>query len=281
MRETAKIGVFDSGFGGLSILKEIVKALPKYDYVYLGDTARTPYGNRSQKEIYKFTKQGVEFLFKRGAKMVILACNSASAEALRKLQHEYKEKKKVLGVIFPAAEEAVRLTKNKKIAVIGTKATIASGAFKREINKLDSKIKVFAMATPLLAPIVEAGGDKSARTKKIITKYLKKALSENPDTLILGCTHYGILENEIKRQTKGVEIISEGKVVALKLKKYLLRHKEIEIKLAKGKKREFFTTDSNGKFDRLGSRFFGKTIRSEKVKIQNIPVARDIFAKRL
>src|SRR3989344_6844567 len=142
-----KIGVFDSGFGGLSILKEIVKKLPRYDYVYLGDTARTPYGNRSQREIFKFTKKGIDFFFAQGAELVILACNSASSGALRKIQQEYltgkRAGKKVLGVIVPAVEEAVLRTKNKKIAVIGTKATISSGAFKREIQKLDSKIKVF------------------------------------------------------------------------------------------------------------------------------------------
>ncbi|MES2059642.1 MAG: glutamate racemase [Patescibacteria group bacterium] len=265
-----KIGVFDSGFGGLSILKEIVEKLSQYDYVYLGDSARAPYGNRSQEEICKFTNEGVDFLFDRGALMVILACNSASSEALRRIQAEHpkvKEGKKVLGVIFPAAEEAALRTVCKKIAVIGTEATISSHAFKREIQKIDGSIEVFEIATPLLAPIVEAGEDKSDSTKDLIGNYMQNVLDTGADTLILGCTHYGILEEEIMKQAKGIHLVSEGRVVANKLDNYLLRHTEIENGLSKNGNREFFTTDADGKFDTLGSRFFGKEINSTTITL--------------
>lgn len=162
--ETCKkgvIGVFDSGFGGLAILKEIVKKLPQYDYLYLGDTARMPYGSRSQEVIYNFTEQAVDFLFKRGCSLVILACNTASSEALRKIQQGYLKnnypKRRVLGVVIPAAQAAVEITKNNRVGVMATEGTVNSHSFEKEIKKLNPKIKVFQQGCPLLVPIVEAG----------------------------------------------------------------------------------------------------------------------------
>jgi glutamate racemase len=265
-----KIGIFDSGFGGLSILKEIVKVLPNYDYIYLGDTARAPYGNRSQEIIYKFTKEGIDFLFKNGAEIIILACNTASSEALRKIQQVYLPKyhkdKKVLGVIIPASEDAVLKTKNKRIGVLATVATVESGAFKREIQKLDKSIKVYEVPAPLLVPIVEAGEDKSDGAKRIIKSYVDKISKYKIDTLILGCTHYGILEKEIENNVAGINIISEGKIVAQKFKDYLQRHHEISDRLSKKKTRVFYTTDSREKFDDHGSRFFGTKIHSKTIE---------------
>ncbi|MES2223335.1 MAG: glutamate racemase [Patescibacteria group bacterium] len=267
----SSIGIFDSGFGGLSILKEIVKVLPEYDYVYLGDTARAPYGNRSQEIIYEFTCEGIEFLFQNRCDLVILACNTASSEALRKIQQELLPKKypskKVLGVIIPGAEEAVLKTKNKKIGVLATEATVASGAFKREIQKLDKQIKVYEVPAPMLVPLVEAGEDKSKSTKILVKQYVDEVCSHGIDTLILGCTHYGILEGVIKKFTKGVSVLSEGKIVVKKLKEYLFWHVEIDQKLSKKKNVTFYTTDSKEKFDRLGSRFFGAKINSKKIDL--------------
>lgn len=271
MSSKSSIGVFDSGFGGLSILKEIVKTLPKYNYVYLGDTARTPYGNRSQEIIYEFTKEGIEFLFQNGCDLVILACNTASSEALRKIQQEFLPKKypnkKVIGVIIPGAEEAVTKTKNKKIGVLATPATVSSGAFKREIQKLDNKIKVYEIPAPMLVPLVEAGEDKSESAKILIKKYVDEVCSFGIDTLILGCTHYGILESEIKKCAKGVTVLSEGKIVEKKLKEYFTRHSEIEKKLSKKQNIKFYTTDSKENFDILGGRFFGKKINSKRIDL--------------
>ncbi len=270
-KKVGKIGVFDSGFGGLSILKAIVKKLPEYNYVYLGDTARAPYGNRSQEMILEFTLQGIDFLFSQGAELVILACNTASSEALRIIQQEHLLKtyptKKVLGVVIPGAEEAVAKTRNKKVAVIATEATISSGAFKREIKKLDKTMHVYEVPAPLLVPLIEAGEDKSESAQILTKQYVTKALKSGVDTLILGCTHYEILEPYIKSIAKNACVISEGKVVATKLQSYLSRHKEIETKLSKNKKQEFFTTDSKEKFDRLGKRFFGQKIISKKIHL--------------
>lgn len=263
------IGVFDSGFGGLDILKSIVKKLPLYNYIYLGDTARTPYGTRSKEVVYEFTEQAVDFLFKKNCELIILACNTTSSDALRKIQREYLPthypKKKVLGVLIPAAEEAVSKTKNKKVGVIATKGTVKSGAFIRELKKLDKKIEALQQACTLLVPMVEAGEENSKATEFILKNYLKPLKAKNIDTLILGCTHYGILEKKI-RKTVGhkIQLVSEGKVVAEKLEDYLKRHKEIEASLGKNRKRYFYSTDLTDKFNKLGSKFFSKVIRAKK-----------------
>ena len=265
-----KIGVFDSGFGGLSILKEIVEVLPQYDYVYLGDSARAPYGPRSQDEVLKFTTEGVEFLFSYGAEIVILACNTASSEALRKIQQEYLPAKyptrRVLGMIFPACEEAVLRTQNKKVGVLGTDATISSHAFKRELEKLDSQIEVHEVAAPLLVPLVEMGEEKSESAKNLISKYLAE-LPEAIDTLVLGCTHYGFLVDDIRKAMPTARVISEGDVVGGKLRDYLFRHTEIEGRLSKNHSLDFLTTGEVNIFDSHGSRFFGTEIKSQKVNL--------------
>lgn len=266
------IGVFDSGFGGLNILKHIVKVLPDYDYIYLGDTARTPYGNRSPEVIYEFTKQAVDFLVKKNCQLIILACNTASSDALRKIQQEYLPKKypevKVLGVLIPATEEAVLKTTNKKVGVIATTGTVSSGAFIRELLKLNKDLKVFQQSCPLLVPLIEEGEYKSLATKIILEKYLQSLQRKKVDTLILGCTHYGILQTQIKKiMGQRVKIINEGPVVAGKLKNYLRRHLEIEAKLSRLKRRQFYTTDLTEKFVTLGSKFFGQPIKVEKVNL--------------
>jgi len=264
-----KIGVFDSGFGGLSIMREIVKLMPQYDYVYLGDSARAPYGDRSQDTIYEYTKEGVDFLFGQGAEIIILACNSASSEALRRIQREYLPlkypSKKVLGVIIPAAEEAVGQSKNKKIGVLGTVATVSSHAFTREIQKLDSSIEVFEVAAPLLVPLVEAGEEGSESAKILVQKYVEEVSLRGIDMLILGCTHYGFLADEIRRAAEGVTVVEEGKLVADKLSTYLVKHAEVADILSQTFNLEFYTTDSAENFDKHGSRFFGQEVRSKQV----------------
>lgn len=271
MNSKGKIGIFDSGFGGLSILKEVVKKLPQYDFVYLGDSARAPYGGRSQKTIYEFTKKGVDFLFNKGAVLIILACNTASSEALRKIQSDLKKEgkkgKNVLGVVIPAAEEAAEKTKTGFVGVLATQATVRSKAFERELQKINSKITVRQVPAPLLVPLIEAGEEKSQSANLLTEKYVKSVLAPKIDTLILGCTHYGIIENKIKKIAKGITLISEGKVVADKLKKYLSKHTEYESHLSKKKKIEFYTTDEEKSFDIHGSRFFGKEIVSKKAHL--------------
>ncbi len=267
------IGVFDSGFGGLEILKEIVKMLPQYDYIYLGDSARAPYGSRSQKLIYSFTEQGVDFLFKRGCELIILACNTVSSEALRKIQQEYLPnhypQKRVLGVIIPAAEEGIELTKNNRIGVIATQGTVASGAFKRELKKLKSEVKVFQKACPLLCPIIEEGEQNHNVLRAALENYLPPLTEKNIDVLILGCTHYGLLKDKINAVIgDNIKLVSEGKIVAEKLKDYLKRHSEIRKELTKNSRTEFLTTDLTDKFRILGSQFFGTPIAPKKVIIE-------------
>ena len=265
------IGIFDSGFGGLSVLKEVQKALPHHSYLYLGDTARAPYGNRDMDAVYRFTKEGVEFLFNHGCKLVVIACNTASAKALRKLQQEYAvthPRRKVLGVIIPAVEEAVEKTKNGRIGVIGTHGTVASETFPREFEKRLPEAVIFQRACPLLVSLVETGEHTSPKADALLKKYLGPLLAQDIDTLVLGCTHYGHLEKKIRAVAgKRVRIISEGKVIAQKLTEYLKRHPEIASRLSKRKEMTFYTTGREEKFRTLGSKFFGKPITPRKVGV--------------
>lgn len=264
------IGVFDSGFGGLDILRGIVKKLPRYNYIYLGDTARAPYGTRSQETIYEFTLQAANFLFKNNCELIILACNTASSEALRKIQQEYLPKyhknKRVLGVVIPAAEEAVKITRNQKVGVIATESTVHSRAFIKEIEKLNDRIKVFQKAAPLLVPLIESGEQNLKTAPSIIKNYIQPLIDRKIDTLILGCTHYGILENKIRKITgPQVKIISEAKIIPSRLGDYLQRHRKIENNLGKNGIVHFYSTDLTDKFTILGSKFFGRTIKAKKI----------------
>jgi glutamate racemase len=243
------IGVFDSGLGGLTILKALLKELPQYNYVYLGDNARVPYGNRSPETIYQFTKEAVEFLFKKNCQLIIIACNTSTSTSLHKIQQEYLPEffpdRKVLGVIKPVVE-VINERGDKRIGVIGTKATINSGAFVREIKKVLPSTKIFQQACPLLVPYIEDSG----RNKKILTlileEYLGGLLNKKINTLILACTHYEIIENEIQNIVgRDIKVISEGTITAIKLKEYLVRHPEIEKKLEKKKQISYFFTDKN------------------------------------
>ena len=266
------IGVFDSGFGGLHILRGIVKELPEYDFVYLGDTARNPYGTRSKEVVYGFTKQGVDFLFEQGSELVVLACNTASAEALRKIQMEYLPKKypgkRVIGVVIPAVEAVIGSTRSGRVGVIATEGTIHSKAFAHEILKKSPKLKIFSKACPLLVPLIEEGEHDLPHADLILKTYLNPVLKNNIDTLVLGCTHYGIVEDKIQKIAgKKVKIISEAKIVPKKLREYLGRHPEIENKLSKKGKRTFYSTDLTEKFQKLGSKFFGKKINVQKAQL--------------
>lgn len=243
------IGVFDSGLGGLTILKALLKELPQYNYVYLGDNARVPYGNRSPETIYQFTKEAVEFLFKKDCQLIIIACNTSTSTSLHKIQQEYLPKffsdRKVLGVIKPVVEEIKDLG-DKIIGVIGTKATVNSGAFVREINKVLPNTKVFQQACPLLVPYIEDSGRNKKILQLILEEYLGGLINKKINTLILACTHYEIIEKEIQKIVgKDIKVISEGKITALKLKNYLLRHPEVEKKLEKKKQVTYFFTDPN------------------------------------
>lgn len=263
------IGVFDSGFGGLTVLKEFLRVLPKYDYIYLGDNARAPYGNKSDESIYEYTRQAVDFLFKAGCSLVIIACHTASSKALRRLQREYLPKsypsQRVLGVVVPTVEAAIGLSRHHKLGVIGTLATISSGVYKKELEKLRNDLKIFEQACPLLVPLVEEGMIERPETKMILRKYLHPLKVREIDTLLLGCTHYPLLLKDISRiMGKNVKIVNPAEVAAGKLADYLKRHQEIENKLGKNGKLVFYTTDNANKFKELGQRFLGKPIKEVK-----------------
>lgn len=266
------IGVFDSGLGGLTVLKEIVKILPQYSYTYLGDNARSPYGSRSQEIIFNFTKEGVEELFKRGAELVILACNTSSSSALRKIQQEFLpinyKNKRILGIIIPTAEEVINMTLSKEIGILATEATVSSLAYPMEINKLDPQIIVHQQSCPLLVPIIESGELEWEGLDLIIKKYLMELFkkSKRIDTIILGCTHYAIIEDKIKKYLpNSVKIISQGQIIAQKLEDYLRRHPEIEERLDKDKKRIFLTTEASKRINQLSSTFFGENINMQVI----------------
>ncbi len=263
------IGIFDSGFGGLTIKREILKKLPQYDYVYLGDNARAPYGDRSQDLIYKYTVQAVDFLFKNGCELVVLACNTASTEALRKIQQRWLLKKypqkRVLGVVIPIAEEVAKLEKGGRVGLIGTRATIDSKSYNNEIRKINFDIELFEQATPLLVPLIEEGWHKRRETKMILRNYLRPLKRAGLNKLILGCTHYSILLKEIRAiMGRKCEILDSPKIVAEKLENYLQRHPEIENKLSKNNKRIFYTTDNVDRFKDLAQKFLGQQIKNVK-----------------
>ncbi|GAB4219311.1 MAG: glutamate racemase [Candidatus Microgenomates bacterium] len=255
------IGIFDSGLGGLTILKSFIKNLPQYNYIYLGDNARVPYGNRSDDLIYEFTTEAIDFFVKKNCLLIIIACNTSTAAALRKIQQEYLPKKyqniKVLGVIRPTVEKVIE-NKYKKVGIIGTNATINSQAFKKEILKLNPSITIYQKGCPLLVPYIE-DGNKNKKILKLLLKDYLKDIKNKIEALVLGCTHYEIIKNEIKKVTgKNVKIISEGEIVAMSLKKYLNNHQEIERKLAKNKKIELYFTDFNRNYEKIMKIFFGK-----------------------
>jgi glutamate racemase len=268
------IGFFDSGLGGLTVLKEAIKILPKYSYIYLGDNARTPYGSRSQDVIYEFTKEGVTELFNQGAELVILACNTSSSSALRKIQQEFLPRnfpsKRVLGIIIPTSEEIDKFSHSKEIGIMATEATVNSLAYPKAINKIYPHINVYQQACPLLVPIIEAGEINGKNLDAAVGNYLGELFvkSQEIDTIILGCTHYAVIREKIKsRVPAGVKIVFRWPIIAEKLKNYLIRHPEIEEKISKTGERLFFSTENSERVKYLASLFYGESIKIETIKI--------------
>jgi glutamate racemase len=259
------IGVFDSGLGGLTVLRAFLRNLPQYDYLYLGDNARTPYGNKSLDVIYEYTRQAVEFLFGRGCVLIILACNTASAKALRKIQQDWLPShypdRRVLGVVIPLAEVGVHMTRYGRIGVIGTRATIETKVYQQELDKLKGDLKVYGLACPLLVPLVEEGWVGRPETNRILKKYLRHLKDRKVDTLILACTHYPFLQKDIERiMGKNCNILNGPEIVADRLEDYLHRHPEIESRVTRNGEVSYFTTDDPERFRRFGEKFLSQTI---------------------
>ena len=273
-----KIGIFDSGLGGLIIARAIRKVMPEYDYVYLGDTKRVPYGNRSHEAVFEFTRECVDYLFrKENCAIVIVACNTASARALRKLQKEYLtpspfghsplaggEERKILGVLIPTAEECVKF---ESIGILGTRGTVDSNTFPVEIRKFNKRAKIFQNSAPMLVPLAEEGEMENAMP--FIKEYLQPFINKKLDALVLGCTHYPIFKNQIRKILKtpargvlaDIKLISQDEIIPKKLKDYLKRHQEIIKKLSQNKTARILVTDMTKSVQKLTKKWFGQNIK--------------------
>ena len=268
------IGIFDSGYGGLTILEKIRKELPEYDYIYLGDNARTPYGTRSFDVVYKYTLECVTQLFEMGCHLVILACNTASAKALRSIQQndlpQLDAERRVLGVIRPTVEAVGKMTNTKHIGLLATSGTVQSNSYPLEIKKLYDDIVVTSEACPLWVPLIENNEHKSDGADYFVKKYLSNLLEADNkiDTLMLGCTHYPLLQNKIEQYLPvNIKVVSQGHLIAASLADYLKRHPEMDKKCTKGGTVKYFSTESVEKFSASASIFLNEEIEAEHIDL--------------
>ena len=269
------IGVFDSGYGGLTILDKIREVLPEYDYIYLGDNARSPYGTRSFEVVYEFTRQAVSKLFDMGCHLVILACNTASAKALRSIQMNdlpnIDPARRVLGVIRPTVECIGNITQNQHIGILATAGTVKSESYPLEIHKLFPDIRVSGVACPMWVSLVENNESQNEGTDYFIRKYIDQLLTKDPqiDTVILGCTHFPILLPKIRQYIpEHISVISQGEYVAQSLKDYLRRHPEMDAKCTKNGNCSFYTTEAEEKFTESASTFLQQQIRVKHITLE-------------
>ncbi|MHB9056876.1 MAG: glutamate racemase [Paludibacteraceae bacterium] len=274
-KEAAPIGIFDSGYGGLTILNEIRKELPGYDYLYLGDNARTPYGTRSFDIVYKFTLECVGYLFRQGCHLVILACNTASAKALRTIQQNDLLKidpdRRVLGVIRPTVEEVGKLTTTNHVGLFATSGTVQSNSYPLEIHKIYPDIKVVSEACPMWVPLIENNEYLSEGADYFVKKYTQNLMKADKeiDAVILGCTHYPLLKEKIEKDLpEYVKIISQGEIVARSLADYLHRHPEMDAKCTKNGTCRYLTTENPGKFSSSASIFLSEKIEARHVEVE-------------
>jgi glutamate racemase len=275
MQKANPIGVFDSGYGGLTVLKEIISKLPEYDYIYLGDNARAPYGSRSFDTVYRYTLQCVQWFFSQGCSLVILACNTASAKALRTIQQNdlpgIDPAKRVLGVIRPTTEMIGNYSLTNSVGILATNGTVASDSYPVEIAKFFPEIKVYQQACPLWVPLIENNEHQGDGADFFVKKNLESIFRKGRDidVILLGCTHYPLLNEKIQEYLpSGVKLISQGEIVADSLADYLRRHPEMETKCSKNGGRVFYTTDSTEDFDNHATIFFGEAVRSQHVDLR-------------
>lgn len=268
------IGVFDSGYGGLTILKEIRSRLPQYDYIFLGDNARAPYGSRSFDVVYEFTLQAVRRLFELGCPLVILACNTASAKALRSIQQcdlpQIDPTRRVLGVIRPTVEALGGLTKTGRIGVFGTAGTVRSRSYDLEVEKLYPGFRTYSQACPLWVPLIENGEAQQPGADYFVEKYVGElfAQAEGIDTVLLGCTHYPIMYDKIRAAVpESAQVVCQGAIVADSLADYLQRHREMESRLTRGASCRYLTTEQPESFAALAERFLGEPIEASHIRV--------------
>lgn len=266
------IGVFDSGYGGLTILKEIVNRLPGYDFIYAGDNARTPYGTRSFETVHQYTLQAVKWMFSQGCRLVVIACNTASAKALRTIQQKdlplIAPDRRVLGVIRPVTEIAGNFTATKHIGLFATPGTVKSDSYTIELKKFFPDVSIVQEACTMWVPLIENNEFDCDGADYFFKKHTENLLCKDSriDAIILGCTHYPIIEEKIKKFLPGhIKLISQGSIVAESLASYLVRHTEMNANVSKTGSIEFFTSENTDGFDRLATLFYGKEIRSSQV----------------
>ena len=270
------IGVFDSGFGGLTVLREIERVLPRHDFLYLGDNARTPYGNRSFEVVHAYTLEAVEWLLERGCPLVILACNTASAKALRTIQQRDLPRigpgARVLGVIRPVAETVGALTRSGHIGVLATAGTVASDSYRIEILNHFPEVTVVQQECPMWVPLVENGEFDGPGADFFVGRDIGRLLERDPlvDTVVLGCTHYPLLEEKVRaRLPAGIRVVSQGEIVARSLAHYLERHPEISARCSRAGRRAFHTSENPAVFDRSAALFYGRPVRSRHICLPN------------
>lgn len=275
MQTNHPIGIFDSGYGGLTIFQSIKEILPQYDYLYLGDNARAPYGNRSFETVYEYTLECVKWFFEMGCPLVILACNTASAKALRTIQQndlpQIAPDNRVLGVIRPTAEIIGQYTRTRSVGILGTKGTVNSGSYQMEINKFFPDIKVHQQACPLWVPLIENSEYDSDGADYFVQKYINELLEQAPDidTIQLACTHYPLLQQKIRKfLPEGITLISQGAIVAESLTDYLQRHPEMEKRISCNEQMQFYTTDDTCDFDIHATNFFGQQVKSKHLHLK-------------
>ncbi|MBA4303035.1 MAG: glutamate racemase [Sphingobacteriaceae bacterium] len=280
--KSGPIGVFDSGYGGLTVLKALTSTLPQYDYLYLGDNARVPYGTRSFETVYQYTWECVQALFSMGCPLVILACNTASAKALRSIQQEklphFAPNRRVLGVIRPTTEEVGLLSTSKHVGILGTPGTISSDSYPIEIAKFYPELKVSQEACPLWVPLVENNQHLSEGASYFVQQHLEALQQRDPqiDTVVLGCTHYPLLLPLLEKQApKNWRFLAQGELVAGKLAEYLQRHPEMESQLSTQGQRRFLTTDSAASFSEKAALFYGEAVQAEKIELDHYPFTPD------
>lgn len=268
------IGVFDSGYGGLTILSEIRRRLPQYDYIYLGDNARAPYGTRSFDIVYRFTLQAVRYLFDQGCHLVILACNTASAKALRTIQQRdlplIDPNRRVLGVIRPTVEKIGEISHNGHIGIVGTPGTIQSASYDIEIAKLHPQFHTYSQACPMWVPLVENREADSPGADYFVEQEITRLFAKQPliDTVVLGCTHYPLLYDKIRRYVpQSATVVKQGDIIAESLHDYLLRHPEIDARCSKGATCHYLTTESADKFTEMASIFLRKPVTGSHIDL--------------
>jgi glutamate racemase len=282
MLNTHPIGVFDSGFGGLTILKQIIKTLPAYDYIYLGDNARAPYGPKDFETVYQYTLEAVKWLFLQGCPLVILACNTASAKSLRTIQQrdliDIDPNKRVLGVIRPTTEVIGEFTKTGQIGILGTQGTVDSNSYHIEISKSFPSIKVFQQACPAWVPLVESGDFNNKESDGLVKECIDRLLNLSPniDTILLACTHYPLLMSKIKSQLPAhIQVVEQGDIVAKSLQHYLDRHDDMKMQISTSPSTstiQFYTTGDANKFESKATYFWGEPIEAKNVNLLSTDV---------